>query len=199
MYELQINIEELVQHTMQVGAAIDQMPYALSRALNDSLVEARDYIIEHTWPEHVKVRNPNFIRRLLHIEFSDKHHLEGAIVEDKTAVRGNAHLALHDKGGMKIARGDFAIPTQNVTLTSFGPRADQKPTALKNAVKLGHVLYQRRKKGYHHTALVPMYVLPHTVNQPADVPFTEDFQEQIKGQIRHRFLVRMMEAMATRR
>jgi hypothetical protein len=198
-YEVDIDTRDLIAQAMTVNLALDQLPYAASRALNDSLQETRDTLIAETWPSHVNVRNTAFIRRVLHIEFSTKANLEGSIIENKGAVRGNVHLTLHDKGGMKSARGDFAIPTQNVTLTSFGPRADQKPTALTYPVRIGHTLFQRVKKGRHHSALVPMYRLAHTVNQPADVPFTVDFEISMRQRFPRHFMPRLADAMRTRR
>lgn len=199
--KIELDVDELIKKAEAWGAAADQMPYALSRALNATMDDARDYLVTHTWPEHVTVRNSNFIRRALTILYSDKHDLQAMIYENRDNVRSNAHLALHDKGGTKTAKGQFTIPTGNITLTSFGPRADEKPGHFKGVI-LGRTLYKRVKhgRGRHHTStLVPMYRLARSVNQPADVPFTEDFQRIVRTKIDEYFLPYMTQAMATRR
>jgi hypothetical protein len=198
MFEIDFDVDQLIRKAEAIGASADQMPYAFSRALNMAMDDARDHLVNVTWPQHVTVRNEQFIRRLLTIKYSDKHDLEAEIFENKGAVRGDAHLKLHDQGGVKTAKGQFAIPTRNVTITSYGPRADQKPSHLQKKVVIGNTLYAVMGRK-HHTKLVPMYRLAKTVNQPADVPFTSDFYQVISGRIDAYFMPALALAMATAR
>jgi hypothetical protein len=195
MFKFEFDTGELFKKIEQWGAAADQMPYALSRALNDAVMDARRHLVDRTWPEHVTVRNSQFIGWALHIEFSDKYNLEAKIYDQS---KGNVHLTPHDKGGVKTAQGRFAIPTKAVTLTAHGERTDQKPANLRNKVVIGSSIYQQQGRG-KNKKLVKMYTLAHQAKQPADVPFSEDFKTVISARINAYFLPRMTEAMATRR
>jgi hypothetical protein len=82
------------------------MPFALSRALNDAVKDAREHLIDKTWPQHVTMRNSQFIGWALRIDFSDKYNLEARIYDQS---KGNVHLKLHDQGGVKTTQGRFAM------------------------------------------------------------------------------------------
>jgi hypothetical protein len=45
----------------------DQMAFAISRAMNDAVKATRNHIITDTWPTHVHVRNPGFVRWALNV------------------------------------------------------------------------------------------------------------------------------------
>jgi hypothetical protein len=137
MFNFEFDADGLIKAAEQWGAAADQMPFALSRALNDAVKDARKHLVDKTWPDHVTVRNSQFIGWALHIEFSDKYNLEAKIYDQS---KGNVHLKLHDEGGVKTAQGRFAIPTKAVTLTPRGERNDQKPANLHNKVVIGRDL-----------------------------------------------------------
>jgi hypothetical protein len=195
MFKFEFDVGELMKTAEAWGAAVDQMPFALSRALNDAVTDARQYLVERTWPSHVNVRNSQFIGWALRIDYSDKYNLEARIYDQS---KGNVHLKLHDKGGVKTTTGHFVIPTSNVTMTSRGARNDQKPRNLRNKVVMGNSIFQRQGRG-KHKYLVKMYSMTTSVNQPADVPFSEDFSMVMRSRIDAYFLPRMVEAMATRK
>ncbi|MGY3278142.1 hypothetical protein [Bradyrhizobium sp. S3.7.6] len=195
MFKFDLDVGGLIQSAEQWGAAADQMPFALSRALNDAVKDARQHLVDQTWPTHVTVRNSQFIGWALRIEFSDKYNLEARIYDQS---KGNVHLALHDQGGLKTAQGRFIIPTKAVTLTSRGVRTDQRPVNMRKKVVIGNSIYQKQGRG-KNKKLVRMFTLTHNVNQPADVPFSQDFKQVISAKVDAYFLPRMLEAMATRR
>jgi hypothetical protein len=55
MFNFEFDVDGLIK------AAADQMPFALSRALNDAVKDAREHLIDKTWPNHVTVRDSQFI------------------------------------------------------------------------------------------------------------------------------------------
>jgi hypothetical protein len=196
VFKFELDVSGLIDATEQMGAALDQMPFALSRALNDAVKDARDHLVSTTWPTHVTVRNSAFIGYALRIDFSDKYNLEARIYDQSN---GNVHLKLHDQGGIKTAQsGRIAIPTDAVTLTSRGERKGQRPRELTNKVVRGNAIYQQQGHGKNRR-LVKMYTLATQARQPADVPFTEDFKTVISAKVNAYFLPRMVEAMATRK
>lgn len=195
MFELKIDASAFEVWSVAMDAMLDQIPFALSRALNDAAFDARQVLVDQTWPSHVTVRNTSFIGWALKIERSDKYNLRVTIYDQS---KGNVHLPLHAEGGTKTAKGRFAIPTAAVSLTSQGARTNQKPSNLARKVVIGNAIYQQQGHG-RNQKLVKMYTLAHSVKQPADVPFEQDFETAMRASITAHFPVRMMEAMKTRR
>jgi hypothetical protein len=106
MFNFEFDVDGLIKGAEQWGAAANQMPFALSRALNDAVKDAREHLIDKTWPQHVTMRNSQFIGWALRIDFSDKYNLEARIYDQS---KGNVHLKLHDQGGVKTTQGRFAM------------------------------------------------------------------------------------------
>ncbi len=73
-----------------------QIPFALAQALNRSVEVARREIIDTTWAQHVKVRNPRFLENALTTRGSKatKRNLR-VVLYDKN---GRGNLKLHDDG-----------------------------------------------------------------------------------------------------
>ncbi len=196
--EISIDVRPFMEMADRMQAVYDQVPFALSRALNDAADETYDHLIEDTWPKSVKVRNSNFLRWALRTKFSTKYDLRVEIYDNTHDQR--AHLALHAEGGIKQPKGgNLAIPvTGNVRLGSHGVVASQKPRALTNAFRKGDAIYQKVGKG-KNSRLKLMYILKPSINQPADVPFMSAFQESMQAAAERHFPQRIMEAMRTRR
>ena len=121
MFTLNLDADSFVRQADDMDAAHDQLPYVVSRLLNDAVFKARQVLVEQTWPEHVHVRNTNFIRAALHVERSTKHNLTAKLVD----VIGRAHLYEHVYGGTKQAAGkNLAIPNADwVHYTQHGVAA----------------------------------------------------------------------------
>lgn len=196
MFEVNIDVSPFEEKVRQMGAAMDQLPFALSRALNDAADETYNALIETTWTQAVKVRNPNFLRWALRTKFSTKYDLTVAIYDNTPDQRG--HLALHAEGGLKVGRGRIAVPTGNVTKTGSGVARDQRPSALSRKVVKGNLIFQATGRGKRQK-LKLMYVLAKQARQPKDVPFWDDFSKDMTDSAKRHFSQRVMEAMRTRR
>lgn len=194
MISLTFNLGAFEQRAKELGASIDQVPFALSGALNDAAKGARQILITHTWPGHVTVRNKNFIGAALRTEFANKRSLKVAIYD--SLQRGS--LALHAKGGTKQARGRLAVPTARVTRGSSGVVKSQRPQALKRSVLKGNLLFQAVGRG-KNSKLQLMFKLQPTARIKADVPFEADFRSAMADGVRTAFGPAMAKAMATRR
>jgi len=109
-----------------------QMPFAMSRALNDVAVDARRNVVQR-FPRHFKVRRKNLGKAALWVRRSNKSQ------KPITAWVGTRQwaefLTLHAVGGIKKAkRGHrLAIPTRIVKRTSTGRiRKADRPRTLRD-------------------------------------------------------------------
>jgi hypothetical protein len=197
MFEVKIDESDFARVTRQMDAAYGQMPYAMSRALNDAADEAYQSLIDHTWPSSVTVRNASFLRWALRTKFSTKDDLRVEIYD--TTPDNRARLQMHAKGGTKLPRAKaLAIPTSNVRRSGSGVASDQRPANLKNKVVKGGLIFQAYGRG-KQKKLRLMYTLHPSATQPKDVPFYEDFEEIMRESSAKHFPVRMMQAMLSAR
>jgi hypothetical protein len=197
MFEMRIDTSEFERKVRELGGRFDQMPYAMSRALNSSLRNTRTVLVQSTWPKSVKVKNRGFIGAALHMEFSTKNNLTVAITDAK--LPGRAHLALHADGGVKQAKGNFAVPSSNVRVGSSGVVASQRARVLVNSFRKGDTIYQRITKGKKAGGLKLMFTLRPTIFQRPDVPFRQDFADAMLNGIRTSFLDAFRRAMGSAR
>lgn len=197
MIDIKLDIRDFEVMTERMGAAADQIPFALSRALNDAANDTYEHLIEETWPKAVTVRNSNFLRHFLKTKYSSKYDLTVEIYDSSPDQRG--HLALHAEGGIKTGKGaHLAIPTQNVDRGSAGVYKNERPSNLPGKVVKGNAIYQQTGRGKNRK-LKLMYLLVRQANQPADVPFEQDFRQTMLDSATKHFTERMAEAMKTRR
>jgi hypothetical protein len=196
---LTFDLSAFERKARELEATIDQVPFALSQALNQAVSNAKEVLVRDTWPRHVEQRNPSFIRASLKIEYSNKRNLRAAIVEDPR-VGGRGNLLLHAKGGTRRAKGsNIAVPTQNVKARrgSHGVPKGLRPANIPNSFRKGDVLFQRT--GRKGRKLKLMYALKPSARIPAQVPFEEDFRTAVLNDLRVNFPLALKRAMATRR
>lgn len=183
-----------------IGGAKDQIPYAISQSLNDAAFKVRDHFINETWPQHVQVRDRNFIRNAMRVDKADKRKLVVAVTTEGASAGSRAHLALHDTGGTKQAKGRLAIPDPKIRgrRGAKGMTQSLRPANLANAFVKGDVIYQRIKTG-KKKGLRLLYVLKPQATMKADVPFRRDAEAVFRREVRASFPKRMMAAMRSRR
>jgi hypothetical protein len=184
----------------ELGVARDQIPFAMSKTLNDAIFATRGVLTKETWPQHVTQRNPRFPSAVLHVQTSSKSNLTASI--DETEVKA-ASLKDHAEGGVRkpTKAKDFAIPLpwykalyQTQSGLRSGRRAQDiigKKTTRIVAGKGIFVLYQGRMRLAFH--LVP------SVTMHKDVPFNEDFQKVMEYAINRELPAALEYAMKTRR
>lgn len=200
MIELKFDVAEFEKRAVALDGAIDQVPFALSLALNKAATNARQVLISDTWPRHVTQRNSGFIRWALRTVFATKASLRVEIYDQSPDHRG--HLELHAKGGVKTGkRGRLAIPPKgSVTRTGRGVRASQRPAAIiartpKEALRITPRGIFVGEGG----RLVLKYLFRQSVQQPADVPFDDAFRDAIREDVRTSFPAALMRAMRGRK
>jgi hypothetical protein len=191
---LLLDFSEFERKTREIGAALDQIPFALANSLTSAAFKTRQHLIAETWPNSVEVRNKRFLSAALRVEKATKADISAAIVD----TLNRAALKKHAEGGVKTGRGQLAIPTKRVIRTGSGVRASQKPRALKRAVRKGNLIFQAEGKGTA-SRLRLMYRLKPAARIKPDVPFYRDFHRVMLAEVRRAFPVEMAKAMRTRR
>jgi hypothetical protein len=90
--------------------AADQVPFAISRAINDTLFqETRPQIIGPTWAAAFTQRNKGLPRASIRVNKSHKSHLVGEVYD----ALGKANLAVHARGGARPKpSSQLAIPNK---------------------------------------------------------------------------------------
>lgn len=110
MPDVFFDMREFTKKAHQMGIlASDQLPYAISRTLNDTMKgDTRPHIIGQTWSSAFTVRNKGLPRASMRIEFSSK----GSLVAGVYDALGKADLQQHATGGGKTHSGTLAIPNR---------------------------------------------------------------------------------------
>jgi len=199
---IRFDFSEWDRAAQRLGAAVEQIPFALSVALNDAANKTRQRLADETWARHVEVRNRGFARYAMRLEKrATKRNLRVDIIENPS-LNGRGNLALHAVGGTKTARkGKLAIPLKgSVQRTGRGVRASQRPGALiartpKRALRItdrGIFVGEGGK-------LRLKFSLEQQARQPADVPFARDFQSMMREELRSSLPAAVARAMKTRK
>lgn len=110
MSDVHFDMREFKQKARQVGIfANDQLPFAISKTLNDTMFrDTRPHIIGPTWSEAFIVRNRGLARASMRVEKSTKAKLSAGVFD----ALGKADLAQHAAGGSKTHSGTLAIPNR---------------------------------------------------------------------------------------
>lgn len=199
MFEIKFDLTEFEKAAERFQrAATDQVPFALSVALNRAVETAQASLIQDTWPRSVKVRNPTFLRAALRREYSTKTDLRVAVVD----VLGRGSLKMHAEGGVKTPKGqNLAIPTSLITRGAHGVPASQRPRALiartaKKALRITAkgIFVARKGQG-----LRMVFALTPKARIRKDVPFHEDFEHIMRESVRASFPIALAKALSTRR
>jgi hypothetical protein len=193
MIDLKLDLRDFTRAADRLAARIDQVPYALARAMNDAARETRKRLISETWPRHVTQRNTGFIRASLQTEWASKYNLTVSIYDKLN----HGNLALHATGGTRTARGGrLAIPQGMIRRTSRGVSKAQTPGAIiartpKRALRItptGIFIGE-------HGRLRLAYKLQPSAQIKKDVPFKADFRKFFREEIDRAFPIRLAEAM----
>src|SRR5580704_8555620 len=93
----------------EMQGQIDQLPYVMSRILNDAAFAVRGSLVKETWPQHVQQKSTGFPGAVLHVEKATKQNLTVSIVETRETT---VNLKRHAEGGTKSPRqaARLAIP-----------------------------------------------------------------------------------------
>lgn len=110
----------------------NQIPFALSGAMNDTMFDVRKRIVERTYPAAFEVRNKAFPGRLWRVT---KRATKGDLETLLTQTLDRGYIEDHVFGGTKRPTGNtIAVPNQGGLRTATGRiRAAKKPLRITNA------------------------------------------------------------------
>ena len=197
MLSIKLDYRAFEKMADRVNALHNQVPYALSRAMNNAAFETRKYLADVTWPSSgMTIRNTGFMKGALRVEPSRKDNLRVAIYD----ALGRGNLELHAKGGTKTARGkNLAIPTKSwVRYTSRGIDKAMLPRNLiantpRRALRITNDGIYVGQGGKLHL----LYRLKPTAQIKKKVNFYEDFQREMTARTTAEFPNAIADAMRT--
>lgn len=197
MMSIQFDFSQLQRAAEKVGARADQIPYALSLALNEAADVTRKVLITETWPRHVTVRNRSFMQASLTTRGARANKSMLSVEIYDRLNRGN--LVMQEKGCVRQAKGgSMAIPITGVIKRGArGVPQSQRPKNLKGAFRKGDVILQRM--GGKSKKVRVVYALKKTTRIPARVPFHRDFATSMERELRVAIPMAVKKAMATAR
>lgn len=200
MFTLQFDLADFRKRAHQMGIfADDQLPYAISRSLNETMKQdVRTQIIGQTWQRAFKVRNSGLPRASILTEFSSKGQRPwSAGLYD---ALHKAHLAVHAEGGARPREGStLAIPNQRgrVVLTARGrkPWARQVPRMVdKRALRVikGKGIFVGEGGRLH-----AWYWFRGNAHLKKRFMFYEDFKRRTEASLPQKFSIYIQQAIAT--
>lgn len=164
----------------------NQMPFAMSQALNDAAFEVRKDTIERVWPRSITQRNPAFMKAMLMPIRGDnratKRRLRSIVQNHPTGTRHKDYLQRLAVGGIKRPNGrSLAIPAEDMPIRARGgvtarnrPRnLLDRPKAFRQMVGGQEMILERRTKKRY--PLKRLYLLE---QQPAKVDQQFDFYQE---------------------
>lgn len=195
MIEISLNMRDFERAAKSMQAAEDQIPFALSQALNDAARVARREIVDTVWPRSVTVRNRAFMGWMMRTDFADKRKLKVRVYNREP----REFLPRQAEGGTKRPRRgrQLAIPGTIVkrAMTARGVPPGLKPRDLPNSFRRKNAIFQR--VGKEHLRL--MYVLDNQAHVPKRFPAYETWDRVMRSEVMRAFGPRMQAAMKTRR
>lgn len=179
---MQINIKSNLEEIMRRIPAVyqKQLPFAASQALNDAVFEARNHIINKTYPESFKQKNRTFARAMFRVGKATKNKLTANLFD----ALDRANMKLHTEGGIKspASGGNIAVPSQEVKRLNNGHGVPQefKPRNIindKKAFKLrlaGGQQVIAQRVGSKRNPLRILYGLEPSVKLEQSFPFYKE-------------------------
>jgi hypothetical protein len=195
MFKVEIGYLNAQQVAASLGAAADQVPYALALALNRSADVTRNLLIRQTWPGAIHARNQSFIAASLTTREARASKSSLSVEIYDKLDRGN--LLLQAKGGSRVPRtgGNLAVPASDIKRGASGVPKRLRPKNLTKAFRKNGNLYVRDGKG----RLKLVYALKASTRVPKRVPFFEDFEASMRRELIRTLPMAVEKAMRTRR
>lgn len=164
----------------------NQLPFAMSQALNDAAFAVRKDTIERVWPTSITQRNPAFMKAMLMPIRGDnratKRRLRSIVQNHPTGKRNKDYLQRLAVGGIKTANGrSLAIPAEDMPIRVRGGVSSRnrprnlldRPKAFRQMVGGQEMILERRTKKRY--PLKRLYLLE---QQPAKVDQQFDFYQE---------------------
>lgn len=179
-----------------------QLPFATSKALNDTIFDVRRHIVGPVWSRAFEAKNARFASATFRVAKSTKRKLVASLFD----ALNRANLALHETGGVKRPfRGQHLAVPVGVKRTASGKISKgRRPAALrgkggvfKTRLSTGNegLVERRGKKG----KLSVLYTLPRAARIKAKFPFEREAHAMAARRFTRRFKVSLERALRTAR
>lgn len=197
-----LNIESNIKQFSRSLTQIErkQLPFATSKALNDTAFDVRKQIVNRTYPRDFTARNTRFISAALRVSKSTKAKLIASVFDRL----GRDYLQRHTTGGIKQPRGrNLAIPAQVKRRAQGGVTKANRPRQLLNKKKVfvtktrsgQKVIMRRRTK--KRTPVEVLYVLEPSARIRKTFRFYEDGERVVATKFGPNFGKAWRRALAT--
>ncbi len=194
--DLTLDFSHFRTKARQMGIfADDQLPYAISRSLNDTMFkDVRPQIIGPTWTAAFTVRNTGLPRKAMRVETSTKAKLSAGVFD----ALGKADLQKHAVGGTKMpTRKVLDIPVRSKV--ALGARG-KKPWASKVIKSTPKRALRITSKGIfvgEGGRLNLVYSFRNSARLKKRFPFYEDFRTASRRGLDRYFPGHIQSAIAT--
>jgi hypothetical protein len=195
MIEITLNMGDFERAARSMGAAMDQIPFALSQSLNDAARVARTEIVDKVWPQSVEVKNRRFMGWMMRTDFASKRNLKVRLYNREP----REFLPRQAEGGTKIPHRStqIAIPASFVKQRrgSGGIPERFKPRNAAKSFRKGNAIFQR----ISNDKLRLLYTLKGQARVQKRFPAHETWDRVMRTEVMNAFGPRMLAAMRTRR
>ena len=176
MYNITSDIDQATRDCVNFFS--DQVPYALSMALNDTAFGVRKQIVEVTFNRDFTVRNTTFPKLLWKVDQkANKKKLQARVGQQTVGGKFHDYLERATTGGVKTPRGaNIAVPIDPASVRGAkgAVRKAEKPRNLKGSYIRnvnGKLIIFERKRGKESVA---KYVLEKSARIQPIFRFYED-------------------------
>lgn len=195
------NFKQLNRSLDDIGRR--QLPFAFSQTINQTMFAVRRHEVDKTYPKAFEQRNKRFFNSIMRVKTSKKNDLHSRLFDSK----GREYLERHTKGGLKVGRGNIAIPTnetQGLRTASGRIPARLIPRTLVDTPRgfLGKVRNQPailQRKGKKSYPIRVVYLLEKTARINKTFPFYEDAIRITRNMMPRFFKTNFNNAMRTRK
>lgn len=186
-----------------LGELSNQAPFALQKAINDTLVDVQKGQISHI-NDVFTIRRQRFLKNSIKIKFAKKTDLVGFVrIADVGSTSSADIFNKFETGGAKKARGQhIAIPMSNVKASKSGViTKSNRPSALKNSFMMEtssgnkFIVQSKRKKGKDELKF--MYTLKQTVRIDNRLRFVDTGLQIVKSRASINLNIAMERAVRT--
>ncbi|GJD52479.1 hypothetical protein OPKNFCMD_5245 [Methylobacterium crusticola] len=187
---LTFDFSDCARVARNLGLIERELPFAMSKALNEAAKKTREHLVGDVWPSHVKMKNKSFVNASLRVEPSKASDFRAGRAMAVAVYDRLMHVNMNrlEKGGIKTARGGkVAIPTARVGRGAGGAvRQNQKPRNLRRSVRKGDLIFQANGRG-KNSRLTLMYKLQAATRIRPAVPWHAEFNKTMRDEMRVAF------------
>ncbi len=201
-FNISSNIREFERKLIRLQR--QQVPFALSKAMNNTMFDVRRFEVGVTYPKAFAVKSPSFFRAIMRVDEATKINLVARLTDKSPG--GRDYLQRHTEGGTKTPRGsNIAIPAQVRRRARGGVLNSKRPNKLLSDPKVfkgmirGKPAIMRRMGRAKSRSIKVLYLLRPSVPIKKSFRFYEDGAKVVQRTLPGHFQTSFTRALATAR